>query len=543
MTGRRALLALATAVFVLLQLRISLTPVVPYGWDGAAFIEHVARVDLVQVLSDPNVSGPQATLQAIDGPFPPLLHLLTTPIAALGGQSAEAAARTSPLWLLLLAAALGALGHHLGGRSAGLFSAGALLLTPALQGYSTRYYYDIPMTALLWSAVALAATTWSRRPILGGLASGLLVSAAALIKWTALPLGAILLVATSLLPWPTRRPSDSHLPVTGRRLVGLTLAAGTVGLVTSGYLLLVGPGSSLEVMFGQMWSGESSASTFLDHSQATNRLRFYGIATVSAVFSPLGSIALLAGLAGWLLRGAPALLFVLTSLSGQLGFFCLGVPVTDERFLVTMAPTLCLVAALGLAGLSRQHRRFAAGLSVTAGLLVAGEFHLGLPVLPVPAPGLESSRLLSSEDDSVRTPLSHRGLSLAQSTEGRGWTPLTESRRWDNRKADELWDLVSTARGGRLWIAPGTGGEADPVLGSYWVGFRELREPGEPFEMASGCGEAPQADALISSGDHLHPCAGDASNWMLVGQRSHPETGAPIGLWRRASRSSLKSPH
>ena len=89
MTGRRPLLALAAAVFVLLQLRISLTPVVPYGWDGAAFIEHVARVDLVQVLSDPDVSGLKATLQAIDGPFPPLLHLLTAPIAALGGQSAE----------------------------------------------------------------------------------------------------------------------------------------------------------------------------------------------------------------------------------------------------------------------------------------------------------------------------------------------------------------------------------------------------------------------------------------------------------------------
>ena len=139
--------------------------------------------------------------------------------------------------------------------------------------------------------------------------------------------------------------------------------------------------------------------------------------------------------------------------------------------------------------------------------------------------------------------LSHRGLSLAKSTEGRGWTPLTESRTWNNAQAEELWRLVSKARGGRLWIAPGAGGEADPVLGSYWVGFRELREPGEPFEMASGCAEASQADALISSGDELHRCAGDAASWTFVGQQIHPETGAPIGLWRRASRSSLKSPH
>ena len=91
----RLVLGLALLVVVLLQIRITLVPVVPYGWDGAAFIEHVARVDLLAVLSNPETRGPREILQEIDGPFPPLLHLLSAPLAALGGQSAEAAARSA----------------------------------------------------------------------------------------------------------------------------------------------------------------------------------------------------------------------------------------------------------------------------------------------------------------------------------------------------------------------------------------------------------------------------------------------------------------
>jgi hypothetical protein len=148
-------LAVAGVVFVLLQLRITQTPVAPYGWDGTEYIEHTTRLEYLAYRSSPDVMGPAEVIRELDSDFPPLLHIMTTPLAALGAHSAEAAARVTILWLFLLALAVAAVGERLGGRRVGLAAATGVLLLPSLQGYASRYYYDIPMTALLWGMVAL----------------------------------------------------------------------------------------------------------------------------------------------------------------------------------------------------------------------------------------------------------------------------------------------------------------------------------------------------------------------------------------------------
>jgi hypothetical protein len=143
--------AAAGAILVIVWTRIARSGVQTYGDDGAPWIEHEARMLVLETFQLRHELRPLAFFRELDGYFPPLMHLLTTPLAALGGHTDHAAARTAILWLFLLAWAVGAVTWQLGrDRSVAAAAATGTLLLPAAHAFATRYYYDLPFTAGRW---------------------------------------------------------------------------------------------------------------------------------------------------------------------------------------------------------------------------------------------------------------------------------------------------------------------------------------------------------------------------------------------------------
>ena len=187
------------AVVAMVGLRLGVDGIQPYGTDGAEYIEHTARLETAALWTEHATSGLWTRLVRTDGAFPAGLHLVTLPFAGVFGHSAEAASATGIGWFLLLLAAVGAVAATaapIGSRlpSAAL-AAAATALVPAIHGGAGRYYYDLPMVALLWCVAAVLLSGRDHRPVLAGVVAGALGFAACLVKWAAAPYGLILVAA------------------------------------------------------------------------------------------------------------------------------------------------------------------------------------------------------------------------------------------------------------------------------------------------------------------------------------------------------------
>ncbi len=258
----------------------------PLSNDGGdlVYIHHLARLQIAQRWHE-WLSGSLSLrqfAQQIDGDFPPLLHLATLFMGTLIGHSAEAAVLSGLLWLSLLAGSVGyistklsrnALAHRAPGsradRAAGSLAATVVLLMGALQGFSLKYYYDLPMTALLWFALATLLWGWQHRPVVAGCLSGILATCAALTKWTALPFATAMALGLALYAQSgANSPSQAR-----RRRLSMAIACGVVLLTSGGFLLLVHAGqaeSSLSVMSGTF---QSRAGAVLDKDHLLAKIR------------------------------------------------------------------------------------------------------------------------------------------------------------------------------------------------------------------------------------------------------------------------------
>ncbi len=242
------------------------------------YVHHIARLRVAEAwqdLLDGQISWLQF-LQMSDGEFPPFLHLFTLLLGTVFGHSAEVAILSGLLWLGLLALSVGWItllltrvaSLHLAPSKrahlrAGSLAATVILLMGSFQAFSLRYYYDLPMTALLWGGLALVTLFWDRRPVLAGMVAGVAVAAAALTKWTALPFAACMafgLIFTTL-----------HLPATPgvrrKRLASLAVASAVTLIVCGTWLEIVDEGqaqSSLSVMGGTFHSRSGKVITGSD---------------------------------------------------------------------------------------------------------------------------------------------------------------------------------------------------------------------------------------------------------------------------------------
>jgi len=488
------LLAGATAAGFALH-RIARTPFTPYGDFGAAHLEHEVR--LAAVLAWREETGSFADkLLAVDGQYPPLLHVLTMPLS-FGGYEVADVAWTGLLWLALLAAAVAGCARAITGSGVAASAAATLVfLWPVGPAVATRYYYDLPLTAVLWTAAALALAGWDgasglderlrgvRRALAqfavalpAAAAVGVVAAGACGFKWTALAFAPILVGAAFLTPVHRDR-RRWRLPI---RVFSLLVATGVGAWLVWEVASTLGRESSLATTFNDMWPGVGT-SLYADDGSFVPRAAtaafagggddggwrpgflFYPLTLVSAVLSPLFAAALAGPLLQWLRadrRGAP---FVAVVVLGQGLFLALFISALDERFLLTLVPGVLLAAAMGWTSLEPRGRHRWGAAVTAAALLVSADVHYGddgpwaAPV-EVPIPGADSVTV--------------RGVSLADSWEQRGWARLDSQPPARMQARRMIWALMHRCGFGpaALQDAPAS---STPLGERHWLEYRSM---------------------------------------------------------------------
>ena len=194
MNPRRWTMAIVGLVATMMGVRLWQHPMEAYGDSAAQYIEHLARVRMLERIQSGLSGGPLEQLVALDGLYPPGLHLVEVAFGGLFGHGATEVLWLGFGWWLVLAMAVGVLGARLApdvpkAKTACFL---AMILVPATQAAALRSYYDLPMTALLWSALAVLVGSSAWR----GVWAGLVLVGAVLIKWTALPFGVVMVLAS-----------------------------------------------------------------------------------------------------------------------------------------------------------------------------------------------------------------------------------------------------------------------------------------------------------------------------------------------------------
>jgi hypothetical protein len=526
--------AVAAAIggIVLLRLRQGLQP---YGVLGAHYIEHAERLTVLGAWSrrgDPESLG---LIDELDGLFPPVMHLLTIVTSPLTGHRAEAVGATGVLWLWGLAAAIGATAWLLTrSRLAGGAAAIATLLLPAAHGFATRYYYDLPMTTLLWLAVPIALATWDRRPVVGGLAVGAIWLAANLLKWPSIPFGAFMVGAAALTP--TLNREGQRVFALRRRIGALAIATAIAAAGSLVWMMTAGPDGSLGTMADIMWAdlGEATVGgggglgamvggafewigdrgALMGSRWQPEKITFYGVQAVTTVLSPLLTLPVVALACFGAVRRPRTLPLVVVILGGQLLFLLLWIPVIDERFLLTSLPALLVLVGVGVAELPGRALVPVAAVSIVLGLWVASEFHLAFP--PLPSSGWEAE----PGDSWNAPPLRGWGIAAGDSVEQRGWS-RADGTQDDRRSArEEIWDAVAACRPTTVLI-PEAPVEAAPAGEIYWLDYRSMlasmRDPDLLLDFAEDCGDVGGADlALLAAPSEGDPEACVPGDWTEV---------------------------
>lgn len=405
MSARRLGGLASLALMALILARILDEPIERYGDSAAGWIEHQAR--LLAELRLRAAEGPRAALRAADGLYPPGLHLLAIGLGLVGGRSPAAAGLIGPAALALMALSVGAVARSMGAKTpaAALFC----LFTPALHGMACRYYYDLPMAALLWAAAA-AALRARARPA-WALVGGALALAAAFVKWSALPLGLPLLLAAAAR---ARAPSAGLAPLALILSLPLALA---LGLDSPGAMGAVSfqppPGAAPLPTVAAIPAVGPALAAMLSQAAALDgaRLRFYPERLVDSVYGPLGALIVAGAAAGARgLRGLSAAISLATA-----GFLLLLLPPLDERFLVVWLGLPALAAGLGAerwAGPLGRAARPAAALLLALGLTIALDLH---------APGRRAEGAAAEAPEAQgRAP--HPGWGPGSSVDRRGWS-------------------------------------------------------------------------------------------------------------------------
>lgn len=488
------LLAAGTAVGFVVH-RVARTPFAPYGDFGAAHLEHEVRLATAVTWAETQGSLWEK-LVAVDGQYPPLLHVLTMPLSSVFGYEVADIAWTGLLWLALLAVAVAATARSISGSWVPASAAASLVfLWPVAPAVASRYYYDLPLTAVLWTAAAVAVMGWDGASPLDRSLSGakralaqlavalpfavlvgLLAAAACGVKWTALAFAPILVGAAFFTPVHRDR-LRWRLPV---RLLALGVATAVGSLVLWQVATHLGRMSSLATTFNDMWpgvgnslytddgvfmplgarallSGDGPGGSFLKPG-----LIFYPLTLLTAVLSPLFAAALAPALIHWVRydrRGAP---FVAVAVGGQYLFLAVIISALDERFLLTLAPGILLAAALGWSSLPARPRRWTAAAVVASALFVSVDVHYGndLPwATPIELPVGAGNTVTA------------RGVSLGDSWEQRGWARLDSQRPPRMQARRMIWALMHQCAFGPAAISNAPLGSA-PFGERHWLEYR-----------------------------------------------------------------------
>ncbi len=538
---------LVSAVFVLH--RTARSPVQPYGDLGAAHLEHVVRLRVLQAWRG-DASGLLDRLASFDQQFPPLMHLLTLPAGAVFGHHVEGILWTGLVWLVALAALVSWTVRLLGGSTTAAAAAFSMtVLWPAGHAFATRYYYDLPMTVALWAIVPVALATWDRRPLAGGAAVGGLITAACLVKWSALAFGPLLAIAAAGC---ARGPIDGSGRTGGlnapRRALALVTAGVVSGVGTFAFATLFGLDSSLAVMLDDMWPGLGAAlhpgrvpdplaalawaseQTGVGRPTLAADLPFYPAVLVTAVLSAPVAALLLGCVVAWAVLDRRGLVLVIAAVGLQWAFLARALRVLDERFLITIVPALFVAGALGWSSLRPVARRTVAVLGLAAAVAVGVDFHYA------PAPALSTPVDLNL---GTSVPVVARGIGIADSYEQRGWA------RWDTaipaRTPARVAINAALARcpGSRLLMGDAPR-RSSPFGERYWLEYRLLLqelEHGHPRRYSlDGCNDERRLDVAVTAAEAVPEPPGcvDPGGWRVDRVVPIAELPQDAAIWVRS---------
>ncbi len=440
---------------------------------GSSWNQHAIRVGALMQSPDTNTNSWSGWIQQLDQQYPPLLHAIATAASPITGISAEEVGRAMVLWLLAVALGAGLTAWGLTGRSRVAMAAGtATLLVPALAATSLDYYYDLPMTGLLWCSVGTILVSRRKGSVLGGALAGVLFSAACLMKWSAIPQGLPFLFGALAFPLPTLA-SESK---TRRALI--TVAA----LITSGVLLFqftaISMASWQEMGSVTLGEGQESLSrigrlfrTF--RIPGPPKIGTYLLRTVTALLSPLLAGVVVLGTVQWLRSARPGALLFGLGLAVNAVFLLCFVPPADERFLYPLVPALVLPAVFGWASVRPRLRAAGAVAWIVISLAVIWVVHHG-------APGLLNQAWKTNPQSDYRG----RGLSLDSGDPAVGWFRADDAADRDVFAPDreELFAYLRSCGGETLVVAQAAlQDHADATWWDYRVALQKLHSTEDTF--------------------------------------------------------------
>lgn len=367
-----------------------------YARTGSDWSHHQIRVWMALELPRVRFGGFLNWLTEGDHDFPPLIHAIGAPAGYLVGHGEAAVSRLGVLWVLLLALAVGSTVSSLtDSKRAGIAAFVATVLLPPFHAASLNYYFDLPMTALVWTSIAILIGLQDRRPILAGLLAGGFFFLSGLAKWSALPMAPPVLLGILLCSRPGSAPLLQQWK--GRLLCATAMGLSTLGLL-AGYWKL-STRSWNRMMHMTYGTDLDPSSEFLHSSTAMDAVggilsglptlfdpsrhldaepfAFYSIRGVFCFLSPPLAVVLFALLAVWLWRSRSAWPLLAVTLMGYLVLFTVVIPTLDERFLLTPGPVLLVLMVLGWRTLPKPVAAVTAIAYIAIALWVAWDFHHG----------------------------------------------------------------------------------------------------------------------------------------------------------------------
>jgi hypothetical protein len=419
---------------------------------GGDWDEHLARVRIATSWQGRGNLPLSLWAATSDGIYPPFLHYVMATLGGVFGHGDAAVGRTMVLWLLLLSGSAGLVGWRISGVGrTGWLVAAATATVPGLAAASLTYFFDLPMTALLWLGVALLLLLRPRAPEVAGILAGLCWFAAGLTKWTALPFGVVMFAGALLV----------HLPGEGlnRGEVWVRLRTGAALAVVSGLLFRLWFGISVTSWQGMSqnsmgdsaawsWTGLGGLSSWLDarlQPFSWERLAGYPADLTTSLLSPLLALGTLVLVAVWFAGGRRrGLTLIAATCLGQWAVLFWLVPVTDPRFLFTLLPALLLAATLGLDRLPKRAFLPVVIAWTVVALWASWDVHHGDAGL--------LNRYWSATPDRQHGFLSGRGLSIRSGDAKTGWRRSDDEGEVFPPSRAELWSTVAACGGSVLVV-------------------------------------------------------------------------------------------
>ena len=373
----------------------------PFGSSGFQYAPHIDRLAVSTATKRlfEGAMNPLEWLRLADGDFPPLVPVVHWMFAAPFGQRMEAAMLTGWLWVLLLAWGAAHVAGELSGEASGSrrrtlamgTTAAVLVAMGPLQVFSLRQYYDLPMLALFFVALALLLRAQAWR---AGAVAGAVAVAACLAKWTALPL--LVITGAGLLLRAMTGPQDAlrgRLEAAGAAVAVLAVVLGLWFLIVpvnhdpGSYAAMNGtfdPDPLSEPVPG--WAAMLLPESLQRGAERTNWLHkhlgtvwhaFHMRWMVWSMLSPLVALLMTPLWLRWIFVPCRGGTVLLTTFLGHWLLLYFLVPVQDERFFLTGMVCAVIAAALGASVLPARWAAGACAIWVLSVLGIGADFHFG----------------------------------------------------------------------------------------------------------------------------------------------------------------------